>query len=399
MPASDHLYGAFKAKGGAGMRELRAEHDKSTASGGDDIYNASDDDEKPTFGIQTERRLVSQVFRNNKGDYYLDRGHGRCTKLIPADMLPPLVDVPAIQISSSDMTILPVPPAAGRTGRSVYLHPVETAAPLVAPTAVAKVIPAKDSRIDDIVASQPESKKKKVKVYCDKWVHDGVCAFTQQGCRYKHEMPYDRATQVSLGLFQGFPSWWRRHQAELQGPPQGSGAIMGAQDGEQTLLMGSRALGGVRDAMSPPPGPHGAQFGQMMAVAADRQQQVRELPWRRQVEAPAPHAQAAISNAPAGRDAVGFPIFPAPAQYNTAGRGNSGPGAHWGAVGSPVPHPLDVTSGDARARSQQTPELRGRLATANMFGALQSSPESLGSTDSSRGFGSGAKLTNPHEEI
>ncbi|ODA80233.1 hypothetical protein RJ55_03191 [Drechmeria coniospora] len=52
------------------------------------------------------------------------------------------------------------------------------------------------------------------KVYCDKWIHEGVCAFTQQGCRYKHVMPLDEPTQRSLGLFQGFPTWWRK-QDEL----------------------------------------------------------------------------------------------------------------------------------------------------------------------------------------
>ncbi|CAG9999641.1 unnamed protein product [Clonostachys byssicola] len=56
---------------------------------------------------------------------------------------------------------------------------------------------------------------KQDKEYCDKWVHEGVCAFTQQGCRYKHEMPYDKATQQSLGLFHGLPIWWKRKQAEL----------------------------------------------------------------------------------------------------------------------------------------------------------------------------------------
>ncbi|KAH7026077.1 uncharacterized protein B0I36DRAFT_351992 [Microdochium trichocladiopsis] len=55
---------------------------------------------------------------------------------------------------------------------------------------------------------------KRVKIYCDKWVHEGVCAFTQQGCKFKHEMPMDKATQHQLGLFHGLPAWWRKQQAE-----------------------------------------------------------------------------------------------------------------------------------------------------------------------------------------
>ena len=70
-------------------------------------------------------------------------------------------------------------------------------------------------QIDRIVATSPLTQKKP-KIYCDKWVHEGVCAFTQQGCKYKHEMPIDLATQHSLGLFHGFPPWWKKLQAELQ---------------------------------------------------------------------------------------------------------------------------------------------------------------------------------------
>ena len=47
-------------------------------------------------------------------------------------------------------------------------------------------------------------------------MHEGVCAFTQQGCKYKHEMPLDKATQMSLGLFHGLPTWWKKQQAERQ---------------------------------------------------------------------------------------------------------------------------------------------------------------------------------------
>jgi hypothetical protein len=28
-------------------------------------------------------------------------------------------------------------------------------------------------------------------------------------------MPFDKATQHSLGLFHGLPTWWKKHQAEL----------------------------------------------------------------------------------------------------------------------------------------------------------------------------------------
>jgi hypothetical protein len=58
--------------------------------------------------------------------------------------------------------------------------------------------------------------QRRTKIYCDKWVHEGVCAFTQQGCKYKHEMPTDKATQHQLGLFHGYPQWWKKHQQELQ---------------------------------------------------------------------------------------------------------------------------------------------------------------------------------------
>ncbi|CAK7238831.1 MAG: hypothetical protein STHCBS139747_000251 [Sporothrix thermara] len=57
---------------------------------------------------------------------------------------------------------------------------------------------------------------KRYKVYCDKWVHEGICAFTQQGCKFKHEMPHDRSIQRSLGLFHGYPNWYKKQQAQEQ---------------------------------------------------------------------------------------------------------------------------------------------------------------------------------------
>ncbi|KAF4925312.1 Chromatin remodeling factor mit1 [Colletotrichum viniferum] len=131
--------------------------------------------------------------------YCLDRGNGNYTRLVPADTLPPLVGIPAVQHGAEGMLVLPSPRGldhqnpSGGTIQSVAFK----------------------KRIDHIVASSP-APPKKPKIYCDKWVHEGVCAFTQQGCKYKHEMPLDKATQHSLGLFHGLPTWWKKQQAELQ---------------------------------------------------------------------------------------------------------------------------------------------------------------------------------------
>lgn len=74
-------------------------------------------------------------------------------------------------------------------------------------------------QIDSIVAQAgqspvaPSKAPRRQKIYCDKWIHEGVCAFTQLGCKYKHEMPMDKATQLSLGLNHGLPAWYKRAQA------------------------------------------------------------------------------------------------------------------------------------------------------------------------------------------
>jgi hypothetical protein len=73
-------------------------------------------------------------------------------------------------------------------------------------------------QIDSIVAQAtlpptPSRVSRREKIYCDKWIHEGVCAFTQLGCKYKHEMPTDKLTQLSLGLNHGLPTWYKRAQA------------------------------------------------------------------------------------------------------------------------------------------------------------------------------------------
>ncbi|KFY26179.1 hypothetical protein V491_01408 [Pseudogymnoascus sp. VKM F-3775] len=53
-----------------------------------------------------------------------------------------------------------------------------------------------------------DSKARRGKVYCDKWIHEGFCAFTPVGCKYLHVMPMDAATQLKLGLKNGLPRWY-----------------------------------------------------------------------------------------------------------------------------------------------------------------------------------------------
>ncbi|KAF7538445.1 hypothetical protein G7Z17_g12625 [Cylindrodendrum hubeiense] len=130
--------------------------------------------------------------------YCLDRGNGQYTRLIPADVLPPMNEIPARQPGPPGMVILP----------DLHVAPPQGVAPLNKPVTM-------KHQIDQIVATSP-AVAKKPKVYCDKWIHDGQCAFAQQGCKFKHEMPFDKATQHSLGLFQGLPGWWKRLQVELR---------------------------------------------------------------------------------------------------------------------------------------------------------------------------------------
>ncbi|ETS74544.1 hypothetical protein PFICI_13028 [Pestalotiopsis fici W106-1] len=196
--------------------------------------------------------------------YCFDRGNGQYTQLIPADMLPTLQNVPALQQGCQGMIVLPTPRAFLSNSRSSNSDPILLRTPPATPGIPADNI---QSRIDNIVATTPstpthhsssasfsishinnshqqqhqghqntpsflssnsaphhhhqqqqqqqQQPQRRPKVYCDKWVHEGVCAFTQQGCKYKHEMPFDKVTQHQLGLFHGLPAWWKKHQAEL----------------------------------------------------------------------------------------------------------------------------------------------------------------------------------------
>ncbi|KAI1642010.1 uncharacterized protein F4817DRAFT_363351 [Daldinia loculata] len=250
--------------------DLTVGHHTQQGSGGRHSSYASPRSDQ--FQQQQQQQLLSSMMpysvSSNLNDFQLDssyaycydRGNGQYTRLIPADMLPALKDIPPLQQNCSGMLVLPLPRGLPSNGRSSNTNPVILRSPTNSPSSTSDNI---QSRIDTIVAStpptptslsmatgvaglgpgsaagatglslsqhaqhphqhtshnsghnHPQQPQRRPKIYCDKWVHEGVCAFTQQGCKYKHEMPFDKVTQHQLGLFHGFPAWWKKHQADL----------------------------------------------------------------------------------------------------------------------------------------------------------------------------------------
>ncbi|KAF3761128.1 hypothetical protein M406DRAFT_334735 [Cryphonectria parasitica EP155] len=192
--------------------------------------------------------IVSDGDMDQAMSYCYDRGDGQFTRLVPVDSLPfSLRNMPARVTTDEGMIVLPVPRMRGPDGQPAdsQLVPVSVVTPPASPmdNASNDII---QSRIDSIVASTPPTVAvapvsssavvlarpngpgnrgpngpRREKIYCDKWIHDGTCAFTQQGCKFKHEMPQDKETQQSLGLFHGYPAWWKKHCADQQQIQQG----------------------------------------------------------------------------------------------------------------------------------------------------------------------------------
>ncbi|KAJ8129507.1 hypothetical protein O1611_g4125 [Lasiodiplodia mahajangana] len=189
---------------------------------------------QPATGVAAYPNLgpISDADLDGSFAYCYDRGNGQYTRLVPADMLPPLQNIPAVQQGCAGMVVIPQPRGLPPNGYSSNTEAVALRGPPVTPTLPADTI---QSRIDNIVAATPPTPshlpghpgggsgtagsgplgQRRPKIFCDKWVHEGVCAFTQQGCKYKHEMPSDKFTQHQLGLFHGYPQWWKKHQADL----------------------------------------------------------------------------------------------------------------------------------------------------------------------------------------
>jgi len=204
--------------------------------------------------------------------YGYERPDGSYTRLVPADLLPPIIGISQHQ-GPEGLIIVPPPRASSPRSREGL-----TSSPIIISQNVIQTLPrarpcqasavgddrpeqsrsndALQYQIDTIVARGPQAltyatppptsntglgpvvsmssripddtPAKKEKIYCDKWVHEGVCAFTQQGCKYKHEMPLDKATQRELGLNNGLPAWYKRQQAvQLLPNPVGASAPAG----------------------------------------------------------------------------------------------------------------------------------------------------------------------------
>ncbi|KAG6358686.1 hypothetical protein INS49_012204 [Diaporthe citri] len=196
-------------------------------------------------------KIIADADMDHAMSYCFDRGGGQYTRLVPVDMLPvDLKNIPRRVETDEGMIVLPVPRQPGPDGQlaDIQLEAQPVVTPPSSPNGVAT--DNIQSRIDSIINASPGpggsnslvlatrgfdgttptralqhhggggagSSARREKIYCDKWIHDGTCAFTQQGCKYKHEMPHDRETQEKLGLFHGYPAWWKKQALDQQRP-------------------------------------------------------------------------------------------------------------------------------------------------------------------------------------
>lgn len=201
----------------------------------------------PSVGGANASSCIPQQHLNTCYAYALDRGNGQYTRLIPADCIPPPFNMARLQ--GPEGLIILSPPRGPPPPEVLYNTGYDTTQPVIGTgRPSSRSSDAVQSTIDSIVANLPQAPKKRVKVYCDKWLHEGVCAFAQQGCRYKHEMPMDKATQHAVGLFNGLPKWYKaKHAVELvETPPSLSTRSESSPRGSRNALFNSGSWRGSR---------------------------------------------------------------------------------------------------------------------------------------------------------
>lgn len=193
--------------------------------------------------------LTTSPYQAPQLRYFISRNNGTIVPLLPADELPYNIRLEGVQRvmkmeNASGMTLVGTLPFTGRFFKldtNPSQRPTADIAdkPIAPPSATATTWRRKDdspkeatqAKIDTIVASEankpasgsdkpskpssssssrstPESGEK---VYCTHWIRHGECDYTQQGCRYKHEMP-DKATLAGIG-FRTIPRWWQEKVA------------------------------------------------------------------------------------------------------------------------------------------------------------------------------------------
>ncbi|TPX15667.1 uncharacterized protein E0L32_000001, partial [Thyridium curvatum] len=80
---------------------------------------------QPGSGAEGVRVVVNQDILDNSYAFFLDRGNGQVTRLIPADMLPPLRDIRATEPAAAGMAILCQPSGRPPRGEPAISSPVQ----------------------------------------------------------------------------------------------------------------------------------------------------------------------------------------------------------------------------------------------------------------------------------
>ncbi|PBP18614.1 hypothetical protein BUE80_DR010632 [Diplocarpon rosae] len=199
--------------------------------------------------------------------YAMPRGDGTYTRLVRADNLG-LSDVPPAQ-GPEGLIIVPSPRLVEPSRRlgGEPMVPSEVVERLAHPhrNSLHGRRPHLDDtqgHIDSIIRSAQRSPgHRPEKIYCDKWIHEGTCAFTQMGCKYRHEMPSDKATQMMLGLNHGTPSWYRRAFGSTLGPETPPAALMSPPPRQNQMIPGNGNRSEYRTNGPWRTGPSGSQNG------------------------------------------------------------------------------------------------------------------------------------------
>lgn len=80
---------------------------------------------------------------------------------------------------------------------------------------IAEAPPSKPARPEEQVKTFKPTPRKGEKVYCTHWITKGECSFSQQGCKFKHEMP-DLETLCHITGKLSYPKWWFESKARMQ---------------------------------------------------------------------------------------------------------------------------------------------------------------------------------------